>query len=726
MTQTTSFKPNTLVTILTLLSSLCVVTMAEQINFNYSMKNVPIPPKQEYFLELIHSVREFETRMKWRAHFFLNPQPTGTKKETFGFNTTNAAPIVDELKTLEDNLYNLVKSIEFREHTNKFQNKLKHDVKEIKNEDKVLIKADKTTNFYKLEKAEYEEYMHRNVTKEYKKASDKDFEKVTQEDKALASKLDIDDRVYTTAKREAFITLKDHKPNYINEPTFRLINPSKQELGKVSKQKMEGILKVVQEKTGLKLWKNNTSVITWFRSLPNKERLKFIQFDICEFYPSISNQLLAKSIKFAEKFIDICDDDKKLFYQTKKPFLFCKNQPWVKKGDQTCNFTMGSYDGAEICELCDLYLLSLLVKVIPDLGLYRDDGLAVTRTTARQTEKLAQKLVKIFENEGLKITIITNKQSVNFLDVNFDLRTGEYKPYIKPNDTPIYVHSQSNHPKKVLDNIPLGVNDRLNRISANRDIFEAASPPYQEALRKSGYNHKLEFVPPQDTTNRMKKKCRSRPVTWFNPPWNSAVKTNVGKKFLRIIDTSFSNDNPLKKLFNRSTVKVSYKTMPNMSSIVSSHNTRLLNSDSTQQQEEGCNCKDGPDTCPLNPAECKKSSVIYVGSVTSTEGVEHYTGLTGGSFKKRWLQHQSDFRLKQKKTTLSTHVCRLKEEGKRYTVKWEIMDRAPVYNPVTRKCRLCLKEIFYILFRPDSASLNNRSELFNTCRHRKQKLLEKA
>ena len=212
------------------------------------------------------------------------------------------------------------------------------------------------------------------------------------------------------------------------------------------------------------------------------------------------------------------------------------------------------------------------------------------------------------------------------------------------------------------------MNDRLNRISANRDIFEAASPPYQEALRKSGYNHKLEFFPPQDTTNRMKKKCRSRPVTWFNPPWNSAVKTNVGKKFLRIIDTSFSNDNPLKKLFNRSTVKVSYKTMPNMSSIVSSHNTRLLNSDSTQQQEEGCNCKDGPDTCPLNPAECKKSSVIYIAFVTSTKGVEHYTGLTGCSFKKRWLQHESDFRLKQKKTTLSTHVCRLKEEGKQFCI----------------------------------------------------------
>ena len=335
--------------------------------------------------------------------------------------------------------------------------------------------------------------------------------------------------------------------------------------------------------------------------------------------------------------------------------------------------------------------------------------------------------MKIFENEGLKITVITNKQSVNFLDVNLDLRTGEYKPYIKPNDTPIYVHSQSNHPKKILDNIPVGVNDRLSRISSSKNIFDAAIPPYQEALKKSGYKHKLEFKPPPlDGTNNVKKKCRSRPVTWFNPPWNSAVKTNVGKQFLRIIDTSFSDDNPLKKLFNRNTVKVSYKGMPNMSSIVSRHNTKLLNSDNIQQQDNGCNCQDGPDTCPLTPADCKKRSVIYVASVTSADGVEHYTGLTGDSFKKRWTQHEGDFRHNRKTTTLSTYISKLKEEGKQFTVKWEIMDRAPVFNPVTRKCRLCLKEIFYILFRPDSASLNRRNELFNTCRHRTQKLLEKA
>ena len=163
--------------------------------------------------------------------------------------------------------------------------------------------------------------------------------------------------------------------------------------------------------------------------------------------------------------------------------------------------------------------LSLQVaKFVFNLANWQFVYMSVTRSTARQTKKLKQKLVKVFEDEGLRITVIANTHSVNFLDVNLDLSNGEFKPYMKPNDTPLYVHSQSNHPKKVLDNIPSAVNDRLSRISSNKSVFDVASPPYQEALRKSGYNHNLQFTPPQDPPVPSKRKPRSRRVTWFNPP----------------------------------------------------------------------------------------------------------------------------------------------------------------------------------------------------------------
>ena len=71
-----------------------------------------------------------------------------------------------------------------------------------------------------------------------------------------------------------------------------------------------------------------------------------------------------------------------------------------------------------------------------------------------------------------------------------------------------------------------------------------------------------------------------------------------------------------------------------------------------------------------------------------------YTGLTGSTFKKRYYGHSSSFRNREEEhnTTLSTHIWRLKDEGKRYEIKWKIIDRGKRFNPSTKKCNLCLKK----------------------------------
>ena len=149
----------------------------------------------------------------------------------------------------------------------------------------------------------------------------------------------------------------------------------------------------------------------------------------------------------------------------------------------------GGVYGAEVSELVGLYLLSQLTKVIPKshIGLYRDDGLAASPARPRQVEILKKKICQVFAKNGLRVTIEANLKVVNFLDVTFDLNNEVYKPYMKDNYSPVYVNKQSNHPPLILKNIPPGVNRRLSKISANKDIFDKASPPYQEALRKSGY-----------------------------------------------------------------------------------------------------------------------------------------------------------------------------------------------------------------------------------------------
>ena len=51
----------------------------------------------------------------------------------------------------------------------------------------------------------------------------------------------------------------------------------------------------------------------------------------------------------------------------------------------------------EICDLFGLYILSLLKEIIPNVGLYRDNGLAVSSATRRQIDVMKKKSVKHFK-----------------------------------------------------------------------------------------------------------------------------------------------------------------------------------------------------------------------------------------------------------------------------------------------------------------------------------------
>ena len=61
-----------------------------------------------------------------------------------------------------------------------------------------------------------------------------------------------------------------------------------------------------------------------------------------------------------------------------------------------------------------------------------------------------------------------------------------------------------------------------------------------------------------------------------------------------------------------------------------------------------------------------------------------------------------------------------------HQIKWTILDKAEKFNPVTNKCRLCLKEMYYICYKPETASLNARDEIYGDCKHRKQWTVEKT
>ena len=107
------------------LSSRALGIVMEQVNFGYSMKNIPIASRKEYIIGLTHSVREFVNNLRWRVLFHLNPSRHQGNKKIFGLKSTNRCEPVSELEEFEEKLYNMTKNIKFREVSNTFHNKLR-------------------------------------------------------------------------------------------------------------------------------------------------------------------------------------------------------------------------------------------------------------------------------------------------------------------------------------------------------------------------------------------------------------------------------------------------------------------------------------------------------------------------------------------------------------------------------------------------------------------------
>ena len=233
-------------------------------------------------------------------------------------------------------------------------------------------------------------------------------------------------------------------------------------------------------------------------------------------------------------------------------------------------------------------MLSLITPKFKDqVGLYRDDCLAVCKATPREIEKTKQEVSNVFKSHGVKITIEANKKTVNFLDV-----------------------------------------------------------------------------------------------------------TNLGKKFLGIIDKCFPPNHPLHKIFNRHTLKLSYSCMPNMKTIISTHNKKILSQDTatpgpTQQQERTCNCRKKPE-CPLE-GKCLQPNVVYQASVTTEATNESYVGLAS-NFKDRYRNHMTSFRHanRRNETELSKYIWTLKDARKPFRVQWKVLATCKPYDNMTKKCNLCL------------------------------------
>ena len=232
---------------------------------------------------------------------------------------------------------------------------------------------------------------------------------------------------------------------------------------------------------------------------------------------------------------------------------------------------MGSLDSAESCELVGTYLLCQLPVIIKSqAGMYRDDGLGAFRESPRRVENIKKKICKVFNDNGLKITIEANKKIVDLLDVTLDPNKGTHEPYTKPNNTPLYVDTESNHPPSITKNIPIAINKdsmkspRTKNLSKRRHHYMRAQST--KAATATSLNSSLKAL--------LTEKSEQRPTVPINRRYPGTgmscgtirllVKTNVGRKFLNIVKDLFKKGNPLHIFFNKNTIKVSYSCLPNL------------------------------------------------------------------------------------------------------------------------------------------------------------------
>ena len=145
----------------------------------------------------------------------------------------------------------------------------------------------------------------------------------------------------------------------------------------------------------------------------------------------------------------------------------------------------------------------------------------------------------------------------------------------------------------------------------------------------------------------------------------------------------------------------------------------------------------------------RRSSLFYYlfgterRQLASSFGVLHartetYTGISYPVWKIRMYRHNTTFHNPKyrSETALADYIWDLQcpdrcyergdeecEHSIDYELTWKILARAPGYNPITGMCRLCLKESFFILFHPETASLNKKTEIYQGCKHKQFKFL---
>ena len=213
----------------------------EKKSYNYSTKNIPIPSKWNYKLQLVEKIKVFIKRMRWKAIMYDAGCKQNRKLEKYGLKTLRSPKQVKKLSAFEKELMAVVKDITFRNAKSDFQTRLQEEIRLIHNSKKTMTFADKNSSIYRLTKEKHNKLLRNEITSKYKKTNTKIKDETNKKGKDILKKKEALHRLDINEEINCFFTLKDHKESFQNNPSVRLINPAENEIGRISQAILDNI-----------------------------------------------------------------------------------------------------------------------------------------------------------------------------------------------------------------------------------------------------------------------------------------------------------------------------------------------------------------------------------------------------------------------------------------------------------------------------------------------------
>ena len=177
---------------------------------DYSVKNIPTPSKHQHKIQLVAKNGESNKKMTLKCLEFIG-KINSNNVESYGFKSVKCPLEIQEMTDFENDLQQMIKSVEFKQICNSFQGKLKNDTEHIKKSNKIFVFADKLRNIYEVEQEEHKKLLKENITKNYKKSNLTKLYNINKSTKKITEKLPISDRIEKMQETEAYITVKPTK-----------------------------------------------------------------------------------------------------------------------------------------------------------------------------------------------------------------------------------------------------------------------------------------------------------------------------------------------------------------------------------------------------------------------------------------------------------------------------------------------------------------------------------